>query len=68
MPKNFLFAEKTMPWTKENPPRSMKNFPPEQKAKGANIANALLREKKMDEGKAIRIATAQAKKSAAKKK
>jgi uncharacterized protein YdaT len=54
-----------MPWSKDNPPRSMKNFSHEQQEKGAKIANALV--KKMEEGRAIRIATAQAKKPSKKK-
>lgn len=51
-----------MPWTKENYPGSMKNLKPEVRNKAIEIANALLKEQDMDEGKAIAIATSQAKK------
>ena len=48
-----------MPWTVNQPPESMRNLPPTVRRKAVEIANALLRER-MDEGKAIRIATAKA--------
>lgn len=48
-----------MPWTADNPPTSMRNLPPPVRRKAVEIANALLRER-MDEAKAIRIATAKA--------
>lgn len=48
-----------MPWTKTDYPPSMKNLAPKTRAKAVEIANALL-EGGSDEGRAIRIATAQA--------
>lgn len=49
-----------MPWTVNQPPQSMRNLPPSVRRKAVEIANALLREQRMDEAKAIRIATAKA--------
>lgn len=49
-----------MPWNESDFPRSMENLPPEVRAKAIEIANALLAEG-YDEGRAIRIAIAQAK-------
>ena len=49
-----------MPWTPERPPVSMRKLPPEVLRKAVEMANAMLREG-MDEGQAIRIATARAK-------
>jgi uncharacterized protein YdaT len=51
--------EMKMPWTADQPPPSMRNLPPKVRRKAVEIANALLRER-MDEAKAIRIATAKA--------
>lgn len=48
-----------MPWTIEKPPASMRNLTLKVRRKAVEIANALLRER-MDEGMAIRIATAKA--------
>lgn len=48
-----------MPWTKYNYPQSLKNLSNTTRNKAIEIANALLRDK-MEEGKAIAIATAQA--------
>lgn len=48
-----------MPWTVDQSPVSMRNLPPNVRRKAVEIANALLRDG-MDEGKAIRIATAKA--------
>ena len=48
-----------MPWTMDHPPASMRNLPPKVRRKAVEIANALLAER-MDEAKAIRIATAKA--------
>lgn len=48
-----------MPWTVDQPPASMRKLPPRVLRKAVEIANALLCER-MDEGKAIRIATAKA--------
>lgn len=48
-----------MPWTVDAPPVSMRNLPPNVRRKAVEIANALLLER-MDEAKAIRIATAKA--------
>ncbi|MDE2370813.1 MAG: hypothetical protein KGN16_17725 [Burkholderiales bacterium] len=48
-----------MPWTPQEPPLSMRKMPPDVRRKAVEIANALLREG-MDDGKAIRIATAKA--------
>ncbi len=52
-----------MPWTKNDYPASMKNLSPEVREQAIKIANALLEEKNMEEGRAIAIATAQAEKS-----
>ncbi|MFC6651344.1 DUF2188 domain-containing protein [Paenibacillus rhizoplanae] len=49
-----------MPWNKENYPDSLKNFTAPVRNKAVEIANALL-EDGYDEGRAIAIATAQAK-------
>jgi uncharacterized protein YdaT len=50
-----------MPWTPDEYPVSLKNFPPHVRLKAIEIANALL-EEGYAEGSAIPIATAQAKK------
>ncbi len=52
-----------MSWTKQGYPDSMKNLDPEVREKAIEIANALVEEEEYDEGRAIAIATAQAKKS-----
>lgn len=52
-----------MPWTKQDYPDSMKNLDPEVREKAIEIANALVEDEKMEEGRAIAIAQAQAKKS-----
>ncbi len=49
-----------MPWTKKNYPDSLKNFMAPVRNKAIDIANALL-EDGMEEGRAMSIATAQAK-------
>jgi len=49
-----------MPWNESNFPRSMLNLTPVIRAKAIEIANALLQEGQ-EEGRAIRIAIAQAK-------
>lgn len=49
------------PWDETYYPRSMRNLAPEVRLKAIEIANALL-EQGYDEGKAIRIAIARAKK------
>lgn len=49
-----------MPWTKEDYPDSLKNFMAPVRNKAIEIANALL-EDGYEEGRAIAIATAQAK-------
>jgi len=49
-----------MPWDSLHYPASMKNLEPQVRDKAVAIANALLDEG-MDEGKAIRIAIAEAK-------
>lgn len=49
-----------MPWNETYYPASMKNLPPEVRAKAIEIANALL-EAGRPEGQAIRIGIAQAK-------
>lgn len=53
-----------MPWTELRYPRSMANLPEGVRTKAIAIANALL-EEGCDEGRAIRIAIAQAKRWAA---
>jgi len=50
-----------MPWTKTDYPASMKNLPKEVRGKAIEIANALLEERKMDEGIAIATAVSRAK-------
>lgn len=49
-----------MPWDKDNYPDSLKNFMAPVRNKAVEIANALL-ENGYDEGRAIAIATSQAK-------
>jgi uncharacterized protein YdaT len=49
-----------MPWSENHFPRSMANLPPLVRSKAIDIANALL-EDGYEEGRAIRIAIAQAK-------
>lgn len=49
-----------MPWTQRDYPPSMKNLEPRVRNKAIEIANALLGEK-YEEGRAIAIATSQAK-------
>ena len=49
-----------MPWTPDRYPASMRGLPPAVRQKAVEIANALL-EAGYDEGRAIRIAIAQAK-------
>jgi uncharacterized protein YdaT len=49
-----------MPWTNKNYPDSLKNFMAPVRNKAVEIANALL-EQGYEEGRAISIATAQAK-------
>lgn len=49
-----------MPWSEAYFPRSMVNLPPLVRTKAVEIANALLAQG-YDEGRAIRIAIAQAK-------
>lgn len=51
-----------MPWTKDNYPDSMKNLRAEIRYKAIEIANALVEDEHMSEGRAISIATAQAEK------
>lgn len=51
-----------MPWTETDYPPAMKNLPAEVRRLAIRIANALLRQGH-DEGSAIRIAIAQAKKA-----
>lgn len=51
-----------MPWDKKDYPDSMKNLDPDVREKAIEIANALLRDN-YDEGRAIAIATAQARKA-----
>ena len=54
-----------MPWTKDNYPNSMKNLPSDIREKAVEIANALLEERKMEEGIAIATAISRAKEWAA---
>ena len=53
-----------MPWTDAHFPRSLAHLPPAVRAKAIDIANALLAQG-YEEGRAIRIAIAQAKRWAA---
>ena len=50
-------CNRRMPWTPERYPASMRNLPEPVRRKAVEIANALLRQG-MEEGKAIRVATA----------
>jgi uncharacterized protein YdaT len=50
-----------MPWTKRNFPDSMKNLPKAVREKAVDIANALLDETNMGEGRVIAIAISRAK-------
>lgn len=52
-----------MPWTKTDYPPGMKNLDPEVRKKAIEIANKLVEDEEYDEGRAIAIATSQAKKS-----
>ena len=52
-----------MPWNKSNYPESMKNLDTDVRNKAIDIANKLVEEEGMNEGKAIPIAIKQAKKS-----
>jgi uncharacterized protein YdaT len=58
-----MFLEKSyvMPWTKKDYPASMKNLPEPVRNKAIEIANALLKEKEMDEGIVIATAISRAK-------
>lgn len=51
-----------MPWSDQSYPASMRNLTDEVRHKAIDIANALCRENKYEEGRAIAIATAQAEK------
>ncbi len=51
-----------MPWSKNDYPDSMKNLEPQVREKAIEIANALLRDN-YEEGRAIAIATSQARKA-----
>ena len=51
-----------MPWSNQDYPASMGNLTAEVRHKAIDIANALVREDKYEEGRAIAIATAQAEK------
>jgi uncharacterized protein YdaT len=53
--------EENMPWTKNNFPNAMKKLPVKVREKSIEIANALLEEKRMDEGIAIATAISRAK-------
>jgi uncharacterized protein YdaT len=48
-----------MPWSVDRPPAAMVHLPPQVRPKAVEIANALL-ERGSDEGRAIRIAIAAA--------
>jgi uncharacterized protein YdaT len=50
-----------MPWTKSDYPASMKNLPSSVKNKAVEIANALLDDSKMGEGRVIATAISRAK-------
>jgi uncharacterized protein YdaT len=50
-----------MPWTKKDYPESMKNLDNKVRDKAIEIANALVEEENMDEGRAISIAISKAK-------
>lgn len=49
-----------MPWTDKDYPQSLKNLMAPVRRKAIDIANALVDDEKMDEGRAIAIATAKA--------
>jgi uncharacterized protein YdaT len=50
-----------VPWTNKNYPYSMKNLPVKVRHKAIEIANAILEEGKLDEGKAIATGISKAK-------
>jgi len=50
-----------MPWTKSDYPPSMKNLPDEVREKAVEIANALLKDRHMEEGLAIATSISRAK-------
>ena len=56
-----------MPWTKKDYPDSMKNLDKKVRDKAIEIANALVDEEKMEEGRAIPIAISKAKEWAERK-
>jgi uncharacterized protein YdaT len=56
-----------MPWTKTDYPDSMKNLDKKVREKAIEIANALVSEEKMEDGRAIPIAISKAKEWAEKK-
>ena len=51
-----------MPWTNKDYPDAMKNLPVKVRHKAVEIANAILAEGKLDEGKAIATGISKAKK------
>jgi hypothetical protein len=56
----YYKEELPMPWTHDDYPESLKNFTAPIRNKAVDVANALLKDG-YDEGRAIAIATAQAK-------
>jgi len=50
-----------MPWTNKNYPDSMKNLPVKVRHKAIEIANAILEDGKLDEGRTISTAISKAK-------
>lgn len=54
-----------MPWTKKNYPNAMKNLSNKVRTKAIEIANAILKAGKLDEGATIAIAISKAKETIA---
>lgn len=50
-----------MPWSKKNYPNAMKNLSDKVRNKAIQIANAILKLRKLDEGSAIAIGISKAK-------
>lgn len=58
-----LQLREPMPWDEENYPDSMKGLEPDVRRKAIDIANALVQDEGYEEGRAIPIAQAQAKRA-----
>lgn len=57
----LILKTKLMPWTKKKYPDAMKNLPVKTRNKAIEIANAILKDGKLDEGAAIATGISKAK-------